>query len=83
MVDGYVVHIEPLEPSGVMLTVEALPRLVIFGESAEGALRRAREAIGFQLRETLSDLDWPVPELLPREPSVPGGGAGAGTRSRN
>ena len=35
MANRYFVNIEPIEPSGVVLTIEALPRLLIFGESPE------------------------------------------------
>jgi hypothetical protein len=50
MVDRYFVNIEPREPSGVVLTIDALPRLLVFGDTPEDALRRAREAVGFELR---------------------------------
>ena len=52
MADRYFVNIETIEPSGVVLTIEALPRLLIFGDTAEHALRWAGEAIGFYLPET-------------------------------
>ena len=38
MVNRYLISVEPIEPSGVMLTIAELPRLVIFGETAEDAL---------------------------------------------
>jgi hypothetical protein len=66
MADRYFVNIETIEPSGVVLTIEALPRLLIFGDTAEQALRWAREAIGFYLRET-SLIERPVVELVRRE----------------
>ena len=49
MVDRYFVNIEPVEPSGVVLTIEGLPRLLIFGRTREEALRRARDSLTFQL----------------------------------
>jgi hypothetical protein len=54
------------ESTGVVLTIEALPRLLIFGDTAEQALRWARDAIGFYLRET-SHVERPVVELVRRE----------------
>ncbi len=66
MADRYFVNIEPIEPSGVVLTIEALPRLLIFGDTSEQALRWAREAVGFYLRET-SRIDRPIVELVRRE----------------
>ena len=69
MAQRYFVNIEAIEPSGVVLTIEALPRLLIFGDTAEQALRRAREAIGFYLRET-SPVERPVVELVRRESTV-------------
>lgn len=68
MVNRFFVNIEPVERSGVVLTVEALPRLLIFGDSPEEALRRAREAIGFQLGDSIRDSGRPIVELVPREP---------------
>jgi hypothetical protein len=68
MVNRYFVNIEPIMPSGVVLTVEALPRLLIFGETPEDALRRAREAIGFQLCDASRTVDRPSVELVPRDP---------------
>jgi len=72
MANRYFVNIEPTEPSGVVLTVEALPRLFIFGETPEAALRHAREAVGFQLG---ADGDRPPVELVARNsvgaPSAP------------
>jgi predicted RNase H-like HicB family nuclease len=67
MVNRFFVNIEPIEPSGVMLTVEALPRLLIFGETPDEALRRAREAVGFQLGDSIRGTGWPIVELAPRE----------------
>ena len=46
------ISVEPIEPSGVVLTIAELPRLVIFGQTAEDALGWAREAIAFQLRDS-------------------------------
>jgi predicted RNase H-like HicB family nuclease len=67
MVNRYFVNIEPIEPSGFVLTVEALPRLLIFGETIEDALRRAREAIGFQLRDASRSVERTAVELVPRD----------------
>ena len=67
MANRYFVTVAPREPSGVVLTVEALPRLLVFANTPEEALRRAREAIGFQLRDTIRGADQPV-ELVLREP---------------
>ncbi len=66
MADRYFVNIEPIEPSGVVLTIEALPRLLTFGDTSEQGLRWAREAVGFYLRET-SRIDRPIVELVRRE----------------
>jgi predicted RNase H-like HicB family nuclease len=66
MTDRYFANIESIESSGVVLTIEALPRLLIFGDTAEQALRRACEAIGFYLRET-SRVERPVVELVRSE----------------
>jgi hypothetical protein len=49
MVDRYFVNIEPVEPSGVVLTIEGLPRLLVFGRTREEALLRAREALAYHL----------------------------------
>jgi predicted RNase H-like HicB family nuclease len=68
MVNRYFVNIKPIEPSGFVLTVEALPRLLIFGETPEDALRRACEAIGLQLRDVSRSADRPTVELVPRDP---------------
>jgi predicted RNase H-like HicB family nuclease len=68
MVNRYFVNIEPTEPSGVVLTVEKLPRLLIFGETIEDALRRAREAISFRLRDASRSVERPAVELVPRDP---------------
>src|SRR5260221_4510398 len=61
----YVISIEPIGSSGVVLTIAELPRLVIFGETAEDALGWAREAIAFQLRD-LPDGDQTPPLELDR-----------------
>ena len=50
MTKRYLISVEPIEPSGVVLTIAELPGLVIFGQTAEDALGWAREAIAFQLR---------------------------------
>ena len=52
MANRYEISIEPIGSSGVMLTIAELPRIVIFGETAEDALGWAREAIAFQLRDS-------------------------------
>ena len=49
MAERYFVNIEPVEPPGVVLTIEGLPRLLIFGRTRDEALRRARESLTFQL----------------------------------
>ena len=67
MVNRYFVNIEPIEPSGVVLTIEGLPRLLVFGETPDEALRRAREAVGFQLCGAGCDAGRPIVELVPRE----------------
>ena len=51
MANRYEISIEPIGSSGVMLRIAELPRIVIFGETAEDALGWAREAIAFQLRD--------------------------------
>jgi hypothetical protein len=68
MVDRYFVNIEPVEPSGVVLTIEGLPRLLIFGRTREEALRRARESLTFQLsaRTEPHGEEPPLVELVPR-----------------
>jgi hypothetical protein len=38
MTKRYLVSVEHIEPSGVVLTIAELPRLVIFGQTAEDAL---------------------------------------------
>ena len=55
MTKRYLISVEPIEPSGVVLTIAELPRLVIFGQTAEDALGWAREAIAFQLRDAAPD----------------------------
>ncbi len=70
MVNRYFVNIEPIEPSGVVLTIEALPRLLIFGETPEEALQRAREAVGFQLGDPIRGTGRSTVELVPRQPAV-------------
>jgi hypothetical protein len=67
MLNRYFVNIEPIQPSGVVLTIEGLPRLFVFGETADEALCRAREAIGFQLRDAITGADRPLLELVPHD----------------
>jgi hypothetical protein len=67
----YFVNIEPREPSGVVLTVDALPRLLVFGDTPEEALRRAREAIGFAVHGRTHGMDQASVEFAVREPAVP------------
>ena len=43
MTKRYLISVEPIEPSGVVLTIAELPGLVIFGQTAEDALGWARE----------------------------------------
>ena len=52
MTKRYLISVEPIEPSGVVLTIAELPGLVIFGQTPEDALGWAREAIAFQLRDS-------------------------------
>jgi hypothetical protein len=52
MTKKYLISVEPIEPSGVVLTIAELPRLVIFGQTAEDALGWAREAIAFQFLDS-------------------------------
>ena len=58
------ISVEPIEPSGVVLTIAELPRLVIFGQTAEDALGWAREAIAFQLRDSPDFDQQPPLELV-------------------
>jgi predicted RNase H-like HicB family nuclease len=51
MAKKYMISIEPMGSSGVVLTIAELPGLVIFGETPEDALGWAREAIAFRLRD--------------------------------
>ena len=60
----YLVSVEPCEPSGIVLTIAELPRLVIFGETAEDALGWARQAIAFQLRDSPDYDQQPPLELV-------------------
>jgi predicted RNase H-like HicB family nuclease len=46
-----------------MLRIAELPRIVIFGETAEDALGWAREAIAFQLRDSPESDHTPLLEL--------------------
>jgi predicted RNase H-like HicB family nuclease len=66
--DRYFVNIEPVEPTGVVLMIEGLPRLLIFGRTREEALRRAREALAFHLSAGAGAhaMESPLVELVPR-----------------
>jgi hypothetical protein len=59
MVHRCFVNIEPIEPSGVVLTIEVLPRLLIFGETPDDALLHAREAVSFLLRDAFGSMGGP------------------------
>jgi predicted RNase H-like HicB family nuclease len=63
MANRYEISIEPIGSSGVMLTIAELPRIVIFGETAEDALGWARDAIAFQLRDSPESDQTPPLEL--------------------
>ncbi len=39
MANDYSIEIAPIEPSGVVLSIAELPRLIIFSKTAEDALR--------------------------------------------
>ena len=56
MADKYLISVEPCEPSGIVLTIAELPRLVIFGETAEDALGWARQAIAFHPKLSLDQI---------------------------
>jgi hypothetical protein len=58
------ISIEPIESSGVVLTIAELPRIVIFGVTAKDALGWAREAIAFQLRDSPDADQQPPLELI-------------------
>jgi predicted RNase H-like HicB family nuclease len=62
--ERYFVKIEPDDQSGVVLTVEGLPRLSVFAETRAEALRRAREALAFHVSAGAGQLV----ELVPRDP---------------
>ena len=64
MTKRYLISVEPIEPSGVMLTIAELPRLVIFGQTAEDALGWAREAIAFQCLDSRDYDQRPQLELV-------------------
>ena len=66
MEDQYFVNVEPVESSGVVLTIEGLPRLLIFGRTREEALRRARDAISFHSSAGAQAIEPPLVELVPR-----------------
>ena len=57
MTRTFSISVEAIDPSGVVLTIAELPRLLIFADTAEDALQRAREAIAFRLREMHPDSD--------------------------
>jgi len=69
MTRRYLINVEPIEPSGVVLTIAELPGLVIFGRTAEDALGWAREAIAFQLRDSPDGDQKPALELVLRRGS--------------
>jgi hypothetical protein len=64
MTKRYLISVEPIEPSGVVLTIAELPRLVIFGQTAEDALGWAREAIAFQIRDARDNAQQPALEFV-------------------
>jgi predicted RNase H-like HicB family nuclease len=64
MTRRYLISVEPIEPYGVVLTIAELPRLVIFGQTAEDALGWAREAIAFQLRDATDNAQQPALEFV-------------------
>jgi predicted RNase H-like HicB family nuclease len=76
MVNRYFINIEPDESRGVVLTIEALPHLLIFGDTPEDALRHAHEAIRFRLRDTTRGSGRPFIELVLREPGDAGQAVG-------
>ena len=76
MAERYVISIEPIGSSGVVLTIAELPRLVIFGETAEDALGWAREAIAFQLRDLPDGDQAPPLELVVQGHATHGPGQG-------
>jgi hypothetical protein len=64
MTKRYLISVEPIEPSGVVLTIAELPSLIIFAETAEDALGWARQAIAFQLRDSPDYDQQPSLELI-------------------
>ena len=64
--DRYSVNIEAVESSRVVLTIEGLPRRLIFGRTREEALCRAREAPIFHLPAGAQAVEPPLVELVPR-----------------
>ena len=73
MTKRYLISVEPIEPSGVVLTIAELPGLVIFGQTAEDALGWAREAIAFQSLDSRDYDQRPQLELvLDRVPASDG-----------
>ena len=64
MTKRYLISVEPIEPSGVVLTIAELPGLVIFGQTAENALGWAREAIALLLRDAPDVARQPAREFV-------------------
>jgi predicted RNase H-like HicB family nuclease len=64
MTKRYLINVEPIEPSGVVLTIAELPGLFIFGQTADDALGWACEAIAFQLRDSPDHDQHPPLELV-------------------
>ena len=63
MANRFTISVEPIEPSGAMLTIAELPGLLIFGDTTRNALLRAREAIAFQLRDFPEPTEYCPPSL--------------------
>jgi hypothetical protein len=70
MMHQYFVNIAPIEPCAVVLTIEALPGLLIIGETPDDALRHAREAVSFLLGDAIGSMGRPIVELVAREVGV-------------
>jgi predicted RNase H-like HicB family nuclease len=47
--DAYEVELEPTEPDGFLVTIPALPGLLVLGTSLDDVLDRARAAIAFHV----------------------------------
>jgi predicted RNase H-like HicB family nuclease len=47
--DAYEVELEPTEPDGFVVTVPAVPGLLVLGTSVDDVLERARAAIAFHV----------------------------------